>query len=97
MIAEARYAFLRLLKKISRSAAGSDTGFTDVISCVIRLYDAVCDMITIATLRLTVKPMFKNKVTIAEPIPRRCSGRAPITPRKLGAKNNPVPMPRSTM
>lgn len=86
-----------LVKNRALSAAESIVGFRAEMALVMVVYGAVKDIRTIARLRLMVKPMFRNKLTNAEPMPRRCMGRAPITLRRFGAKKRPVPMPMIIM
>ena len=61
--------FLRLATKSALPVAGMAAGFTALIIYVMRSYGAVKDMTSTAKFRLTVKPMFKNSVKSAEPIP----------------------------
>ncbi len=54
-------------------------------------------MIRTVRLRLTVKPMLRNKVKRALPMPWRSTGTELMTARRFGATNNPVPTPSKTM
>ena len=48
-------------------------------------------MISTAKFKLTVKPMFKNNVKRAEPIPCLSVGTLLMTALRFGATNSPVP------
>ena len=89
---------LRLLK--NRALSAGDTATAELIpdmSFVMRAYGVVKDMKSMAKLRLIVKPMFRKRLTKAEPIPLRCIGNAPMTLRRFGARKSPVPTPRIIM
>ena len=55
------------------------------------------DMITTVRFRLTVKPMFRNNMKRADPMPWRSMGTELMTARKLGATKRPVPTPSNIM
>ena len=87
----------RLFAKSILSAAVMVAGFAVEIKLVIRLYGMVKDIMTIARLRLTVKPMFRNSVNNAEPMPRRLIGTALSMALRFGATKSPVPAPSKIM
>ena len=87
---ECEVGVLRLATKSAFPAAGIVAGFTALIIWVIRSYGAVRDMISTAKLRLTVKPMFKNSVKSAEPIPCLSCGTELYVQKEFGFFNQSI-------